>query len=107
MLMLQMVMRPSMERARMAEPAYSTTQPVAPAVPMRPMMCRTMSLAVTPVGSVPSTVDAEGAGLGLREGLGGEDVLDLGGADAEGERARRLRGWRCASRRRRWCFRAW
>ena len=56
MLMLQMVMRPSMERARMAEPAYSTTQPVAPAVPMRPMMCRMTSLAVTPGASVPSTL---------------------------------------------------
>ena len=87
MLMLQMVMRPSMERARMAEPAYSTTQPVAPAVPMRPMMCRTMSLAVTPVGERALDVDAEGVGLGLGEGLRGEDVLDLGGADAEGERA--------------------
>ena len=55
MLMLQMVMRPSMDSARMAEPAYSMTQPVAPSVPICPMMARMMSLAVTPQGSWPST----------------------------------------------------
>ena len=55
MLMLQMVMRPSIESARMAEPAYSMTQPVAPSVPILPMMARMMSLAVTPCGSSPST----------------------------------------------------
>ena len=55
MLMLQTVMRPSIESARMAEPAYSTTQPVAPSVPILPMMARMMSLAVTPRGSPPST----------------------------------------------------
>ncbi len=55
MLMLQMVMRPSMESERMAEPAYSMTQPVAPSVPICPMMARMMSFAVTPVGSLPST----------------------------------------------------
>ena len=54
--MLQTVMRPSMESARMASPAYSMTWPVPPAVPISPMMERMMSLAVTPSGSVPSTV---------------------------------------------------
>ena len=32
-------------------------------------------------------VDAEGFGLVLRQGLGGHDVLDLTGADTEGQRA--------------------
>ena len=46
-----------------------------------------MSLAVTPWGRVAFDGDAEGFGLVLGEGLGGHDVLDFGGADAEGERA--------------------
>ena len=40
----------------MASPAYSMTWPVPPAVPISPMMDRMMSLAVTPSGSLPSTV---------------------------------------------------
>src|ERR1035441_9303870 len=48
MLMLHTVIRPSIESERMAEPAYSTTQPVAPSVPICPMIERIMSLAVTP-----------------------------------------------------------
>ena len=63
MLMLQMVMRPSIESARMAEPAYSMTQPVAPSVPILPMMARMMSLAVTPWGSLPSTAMRKVLGL--------------------------------------------
>ena len=54
--MLHTVMRPSMESARMASPAYSMTWPVPPAVPISPMIDRMMSLAVTPSGSLPSTV---------------------------------------------------
>ena len=34
------------------------TEPIPPAVPMRPMIASTMSLAVTPAGSSPSTVTA-------------------------------------------------
>ena len=44
-----------------------------------------MSLAVTPVGSVPSTLMRKVFGLCLRQGLRGHDVLDFAGADAEGE----------------------
>ena len=54
--MLHMVMRPSIERARTASPAYSMTWPVPPAVPISPMIARVMSLAVTPAGRSPSTV---------------------------------------------------
>ena len=85
--MLQTVMRPSIDSARIASPAYSMTWPVPPAVPISPMMARMMSLAVTPGGSAPSTRDAHVLGLVLDQRLGGEHVLDLGGADAVGERA--------------------
>ena len=54
--MLQIVMRPSIDSARMASPAYSMTWPVPPAVPISPMMARMMSFAVTPFGSAPSTL---------------------------------------------------
>ena len=56
--MLHTVMRPSIDRARMAEPRYSMTEPMPPPVPMRPMMARMTSLAVTPAGRSPSTVTA-------------------------------------------------
>src|SRR5206468_9677353 len=54
--MLQTVMRPSIDRPRMAEPRYSTMCPTPPPVPMRPMIARMMSLAVTPAGRSPSTL---------------------------------------------------
>ena len=94
--MLQTVMRPSMESARIAEPRYSMIEPMPPAVPMRLMIASTMSLAVTPAGSSPSTVTAIVPGRGLRQRLRGEHVLDLAGADAEGQRAERAVGRRVA-----------
>jgi hypothetical protein len=56
--MLQIVIRPSMERARIVEPRYSTIEPIPPPVPILPMMARMTSLAVTPSGNSPSTVIA-------------------------------------------------
>ena len=56
--MLQTVMRPSIESARMASPRYSMTEPMPPPVPMRSMIASTMSFAVTPGGGIPSTVIA-------------------------------------------------
>ena len=56
--MLQTVMRPSIESARIAEPRYSMTEPMPPPVPMRAMIASTMSFAVTPAGRSPSTVIA-------------------------------------------------
>ena len=38
----------------------------------------------------------------LAQGLGGQHMFDLRGADALGQGRRRRRGWRCGSRRRRW-----
>ena len=62
--MLHTVMRPSIERARMASPRYSAMWPMPPPVPMRPRMARMMSLAVEPAGSTPSTVTASVLALG-------------------------------------------
>ena len=90
--MLHTVMRPSIDSARMAEPRYSMTWPMPPPVPMSPMIARMTSFAVTPAGSSPSTVDRHPLRPRLRQGLGGEHVLDLAGADAEGERAERAVG---------------
>ena len=92
MLMLQTVIRPSIESASMAGPRYSTTYPWPPPVPVWAISVSTRSLAVTPVGQ--RAVDGHGHRLrpGLRQGLGGEDVLDLAGADAEGQRAERAVG---------------
>ena len=56
--MLQIVIRPSIESARIAEPRYSTMWPTPPFVPMRAMIPRITSFAATPAGSSPSTVTA-------------------------------------------------
>ncbi len=55
MVMLQSVIRPSIERLRIASPENSMAYPVPPAVPIRPMIARMMSLAVTFSGRLPVT----------------------------------------------------
>jgi hypothetical protein len=85
--MLQTVMRPSIDSARIASPAYSITEPVPPAVPISPMIARMMSLAVTPSGSAPLTGDAHVLGFFLDQRLRGQHMLHLAGADAVGQRA--------------------
>ena len=52
--MLQTVIRPSIESASIAGPAYSTTWPTAPSTPIWPIVARIRSLAVTPKPSSPS-----------------------------------------------------
>ena len=52
--MLQTVMRPSIESASIGGPAYSTTWPTAPSTPIWPIVPRMRSLAVTPKPSSPS-----------------------------------------------------
>ncbi len=52
--MLQTVIRPSIESASIAGPAYSTTWPTAPSTPICPIVARIRSLAVTPNPSEPS-----------------------------------------------------
>ena len=70
----------------MADPRYSMTWPMPPPVPMVPMMASATSLAVDAGCEV--ALDRHGhrlrAHLGQR--LGGQHVLHLAGADAEGER---------------------
>ena len=90
--MLQTVMRPSIERARIASPRYSMTEPIPPPVPMRSMIASTMSFAVTPGGRRALDGDRHRPRRALGQRLGREHVLDLAGADAEGERAERAVG---------------
>ena len=52
--MLQTVIRPSIESASIAGPAYSIAWPTPPATPIRPIAPSTMSFAVTPNGSSPT-----------------------------------------------------
>src|SRR6267143_1961428 len=52
---LQTVMRPSIESARIASPEYSTTRLVPPAMPIFPMIARIMSFAETPFVRIPLT----------------------------------------------------
>jgi hypothetical protein len=52
--MLQTVIRPSIDSASIAGPAYSTTCPVIPPTPRRPSVPRIRSFAVTPKPSSPS-----------------------------------------------------
>ena len=56
--MLQIVMRPSIDSARIADPRYSITWPTPPPVPIRLMIPRITSLAPHPAGRSPSTVIA-------------------------------------------------
>ena len=58
MLMLQMVIRPSIDSDSMVLPRYSMTWPCPPPVPILAITARMMSLAVTPSGSGPSTLTA-------------------------------------------------
>ena len=51
--MLQIVMRPSIESARIVSPVYSITWPTPPETPSWPIAASTMSLAVSPNGSAP------------------------------------------------------
>ena len=52
--MLQIVIRSSIERERIASPAYSTTWPTPPSTPSNPIAPRIMSFAVSPAGKLPS-----------------------------------------------------
>ncbi len=85
--MLQIVIRPGIESASIAGPANSTAKPVMPPVPSLPIVARIRSFGVTPVLELAGVVDPHRARLFLHHALGREDVLDLGGADAEGQRA--------------------
>ena len=88
MLMLQSVIRPSIESARTASPAYSIVYPVAPSVPILPMIPSARSFAVTPSGSEPRVSYFHRERLVLRQALRGQHVLDFARADAKCERSK-------------------
>ncbi len=87
--MLQTVMRPSIESARIASPVYSSTSPVPPPTPICEIRPRIKSFA--PKRRAPAPIEAHFRGLRLvlQQALRGEHVLDLGGADAERQRPER------------------
>ena len=66
MLILQTVIRSSIDRSRIASPANSIKCPVPPDADIFEMMYRTMSLAVTPLPRLPFTVIRIVLGFGCR-----------------------------------------
>ena len=92
MLMLQIVIRPSIDSDSMALPRYSMTWPCPPPVPIFAITARMMSLALTPGGSWPSTLTAMVLNGRSGKRLRGEHMLDLRCADAHRERAERAVG---------------
>jgi hypothetical protein len=69
------------------------TWPVAPAVPIWPMIARITSLAVTPFGARRPPDQHRSWRFLLDQRLRGQHMLGLGRADAEGERPERaMRG---------------
>ena len=52
---LQMVIRPSILKARITSPPNSMANPLPPAVPILPIMAKATSFAVTPTPNLPST----------------------------------------------------
>ena len=87
MLMLHTVMRPSIERSRIASPRYSMTWPAPPPVPRLETMASAMSLARHARPDVALHRDGHRFGLLLGEGLGREHVLDLARPNPEGQGA--------------------
>ncbi len=85
--MLQTVIRPSMERPRTAEPRYSMTCPLPPPVPMRADHGQDQVLGRHPGGQLAVDGHRHGGRSALGQGLGGQHVLDLARADAEGQGA--------------------
>ena len=86
--MLHTVMRSSMVSARIAAPRYSSTWPVPPSTPICADDREDQVLGGDAAArSAPSTLIAKVFGSPLQQALGREHMSDLGGADAEGERA--------------------
>jgi hypothetical protein len=83
--MLQIVIRPSIERARMAEPRYSMIEPIPPPVPMR-ADDREDHVLGGDAAAAPRRRHRHRPRPLLGQRLRREDVLDLARADAEGER---------------------
>ncbi len=86
--MLQIVMRSSIERPRIADPVYSNTLAVPPPIPIFAMTARMMSFAVTPGFKLPVDANLEGLRGLLQQALRGEHMANLRRADAERECAK-------------------
>ncbi len=98
--MLQTVMRPSIERARMAEPRYSMIEPMPPPVPMRPMIARIDVLGGDARrGSSPSTVTAIVPGPAAGAASGWRARARPRWCRCRRRARRTRRGWRCGCRR--------
>ena len=88
--MLQIVIRPSIESASIAGPAYSTTWPTAPSTPIWPIVAEDQVLGGDAEAELARrSGSASSLRLALHQALRGEDVLDLARADAERQRAER------------------
>ena len=99
--MLQIVMRSSIDSARIALPRYSMTWPVPPPTPIVADHAQDHVLRGDARRQLAVEIDRERLRLALQQALRREHVADLGRADAERERAERRRACSCASRRRR------
>ena len=97
--MLQIVIRCSMDSPAIAGPRYSRTYPWPPPVPISAMIARIKSWP-SRRRATPLDVDRHGLERLQRQGLGREHMLDLAGADPEGEGSRRPHGSMCGCRRR-------
>src|ERR687896_696108 len=85
--MLHTVMRPSIDSASMVDPRYSSTEPMPPAGADAADDGQDDVLGRGPGRQLAVHRDGHGAGPLLGQRLGGQDVLDLAGADAEGQGA--------------------
>jgi hypothetical protein len=99
--MLQIVMRSSMERLRIAGPRYSMTWPTPPSTPIWPMIARARSLAVTPGPRRPSTSHLHRASGFAAAASGWRARARPPTCRCRRPAHRTHRAWRCASRRRR------
>ena len=87
--MLQTVMRPSMESARIASPAYSTTWPAAAADANFADDGENNVLGGNAFAAFSVDHNVHGLGFVLLHALRGQHVLDFARADAESQRAER------------------
>ena len=90
--MLHSVSRPSIDSARIAEPANSMAWRVAPSAPTWAMIASTMSLAAMPGAAAAIDGDAHARRLLLPDRLRHQHMRHFGGADAEGVGAERAVG---------------
>ena len=76
----------------MAEPVYSTTVPVPPAVPIPTDNSQNNVFCSNTVSEFPIHLNLEGLGTLLQEALGRQDMLYFTGPNTDGERAQRSVG---------------